>query len=82
MFIEKILQAEGGVVRYVLAEDNNRPVWFFIELDPMRYQEYKKALKSSQVNIHQYGRILLRGLGEAAPESVRTFMRRKYKSEC
>ncbi len=77
-FQNKILESEGGLVRYVTATEQGRRAWFFVRLFPEYYSEYKKLIKSNSFSLKKCGEILASGWGEAAPDDILQDMKKRY----
>ena len=81
-FTQKIVENEGGLVRYITATENGKTCWCFLKLIPDRYKDYKQNLRHDQMNIQDFGEVLLCGWGDNAPEVAKRIMRKKYKVVC
>ena len=77
-FVEKMMMAEGGVVRFIRALEQGRPCWYFLRLSPQHYNHYKQALKQSNMDIADYGEIIHAGWGDSPSEITKTIMRKRY----
>lgn len=81
-FTQKIVENEGGLVRYITATENGKTCWCFLKLIPEKYREYKLGIRKDQMNIRDYGEVLLCGWGESAPEIAKRVMRKRYDVIC
>ena len=81
-FAEKIIDKEGGLIRYITATKDGKPCWYFLKLHPAQYREYLKNLKLEQLNLNDFGEILLCGWGEHASSIAKKLMRKKYDVVC
>jgi hypothetical protein len=73
-FLEKIIKAENGMFRLVTAQENGNAAWFYIELHPHMYAEYKRVLKNGMLHtVSNYGKILQSGWGEA-PKEIKSML--------
>ncbi len=81
-FAQKLLVTEGGMVRLITANEKGKPAWFFVELNPAVYADYKRALRQDKMNIKDYGQILESGWGEMPPEEVTERMKDEYGVIC
>lgn len=77
-WVKKIIEQEGGLVRYITAKEKGRPCWYYLELDIEKYSEYKKALKSGNFTLTDYGKILKSGWGEKPDEETLKEMKERY----
>lgn len=76
--VEKIMEKDGGLVRYLTATEQGKPCWFFIRLNPASYREYTRHLRHQSMNIRDFGVILLGGWGKTAPAYAVRLMQKKY----
>lgn len=78
-FLQKIVQERGGAIRFIRAEENGTPCWFYLRLTPEKLAEYEAGLKAGDMNIRDFGKILESDWGDYPPEDVVRFMRDEYE---
>ena len=69
-FAAKLIDQRGGTTRIVNAIEDGKPCWFVLKVDPVRYMDYKEAIKRESVNLFDYGEIINSGWGEDVPDDV------------
>lgn len=80
-FAQKVLQERGGGIRFIQAEENGMPCWFYLRVDSNKIGAYKEALPSGEFNIVDFGEILESDWGNYPPKSVIDFIRSEYGFE-
>lgn len=77
-FMQRIVQERGGAIRFIRAEENGMPCWFYLRIDPAKLPEYEAALKTGIMDIRDYGQILESDWGAQPPADVLRFMKDTY----
>jgi hypothetical protein len=80
-FVNIILNKEGGDTRLITANEEGKPAWFVLKLDPLRYKEYKSAFRNERMNIIDYGQILASGWGNIN-QSLIANLKQKFPIAC
>lgn len=71
-FVEKIIEAENGKFRLITAKEAGETAWFYVEMHPYAYGEYKRALKNDTLdNLSNYCKIHQSGWGEPPAEIIK-----------
>ena len=78
-YMHRITQERGGDIRFIRAEENRKPCWFYLRLAPEKRNEYEQKIKSGNLNIRDYGQILESDWGHYPPPDVVSFMREEYQ---
>lgn len=81
-FAEKIVENEGGLVRYIEAVEQGERCWYFLKLFPTKYSEYKRKKRDGRMMMKEYGEILLCGWGDHAPDVAKHIMHKRYNVAC
>lgn len=80
-FTNKLIEKEGGDIRFILTTENDKPCWCYLKVEPSKFADYKRALKHKTMDIREYGEILYGGWGDYPPEDVVLFMEYIYGYE-
>ena len=78
-FAIKFIQAEGGEVRVLTAQEANKDAWFVLKLNPQNYTGYKASARSGSGNISDYGEIIESGWGKLSESEIRA-LKSKYQA--
>ena len=77
-YMHKITQERGGDIRFIRAEENQKPCWFYLKLSPEKRIEYEQIIKTGNLNIRDYGQVLESDWGYYPPQDVISFIRETY----
>lgn len=80
-YMQKIVQERGGAIRFIRAEENGAMCWFYLRITPEKLAEYEQALKTGNMNVRDYGKILESDWGAYPPADVISFMQDEYAFE-
>ena len=80
-FMSKVVEERGGAIRFIRAEEEGLPCWFYLKIDPSKLSEYEHKLKEGSMNIRDYGQILQSDWGNYPPADMISFMRETYAVE-
>ena len=71
---------EGRRVRLVRGKDHGRPVWHYVLVvdDEDTMHEFLEKIKSGQVDVADYGRVLHSGWGDDPPNDIRERLDEEY----
>jgi hypothetical protein len=78
-FADKLITQQGGLVRFITANERGRAGWYYLKLFPESYQEYCKKIKSGDLTLNHYGEIIARGEGTTPPAEVAQRMLDDYQ---
>ncbi|MDX1975727.1 MAG: hypothetical protein SFT92_08670 [Rickettsiales bacterium] len=59
-------------------DHSGRPAWYFVQVDSPKTQAFLRAVRSGNINLQSFGKIIDSGYGEQPPELVVEFMRKNY----
>jgi hypothetical protein len=78
-FAAKLLHEEGDqLVFLVTGKQNRQPVWCYALIAERKRVAFQQGLKSGQVKIGDYGRILFSGKGHVPPDDVQQIIKTHY----
>lgn len=80
-FTEKLIEREGGKIRFIKTTEKGRACWCYLQVDPLKFSAYKRALQQEVMNIRDYGEILQGDWGEFPPPEVIAYMQEIYHFE-
>lgn len=81
-FVNKIIDNEGGQIRFLKGEFIGIKCWYYLKLSPENYQKYKKIFSNSKdVNISEYGEVIESGWGDYPQQKVIDKMLKEYNFE-
>lgn len=69
-FTSRFIQQRGGSIRHVTGMEDNEPAWYIVQLDPVKFQDYKHAFDEEEMDLTQFGAILYSGWGAEAPSEL------------
>lgn len=78
LHMHKIRQERGEDIRFIRAYEKDGACWFYLKLDPDRRAEYELKIKTGNLNIRDYGKILESDWGDYPPREVVRFMKDTY----
>lgn len=77
-FAGKVIQQQGGGIRFVRATEQEKSCWFYVRIDDDKIGSYKRALKSDPLNLADYGAILKSGWGEMPSRNTQRYIHKRY----
>lgn len=79
-FRQKVLSQDGGLIRYIIGNENGQKCWFFLLLDGNNYLEFKSKFRTNSTVMYlpEYGEIIHSGWGEKAPNFVISSINHKF----
>ena len=80
-FAGKIIEKDGGLVRFITGVEAGKACWFFVEIDPLTYPDYKWHLRQGSMDVRDYGTILKCGWGDTPPQDIAQHMRQEYNAQ-
>lgn len=82
VYAMNIINQRGGEIRFIRAQEQGVPCWFYLRLEPARWSEYQQKLAAGgNMDIRDYGTILQSDWGGYPTADVIAFMRERYGYE-
>jgi hypothetical protein len=78
LHMHKIRQERGEDLRFIRAYEKDGACWFYLKLLPEKRAEYELKIKTGNLNIRDYGKILESDWGSYPPRDVVRFMKDTY----
>lgn len=67
-----------GEIYLSRGECGGRQTWHYLMVDKMKLPILLKEATRGEIDLRQYGNIIISGFGEQPPEEVRAFVLKKY----
>ena len=77
----KLIDAQGGAIRFIQGSQQGRECWFYLQVDPLKFNDYKKAVKQPSTRVGQYGKVLESGWGKQPSPAIIQYMLDEYAFE-
>lgn len=58
--------------------DGDKPAWYYLQVDELKQNAFRKHLESGALNLADFGTILHSGWGSVPPEPIMALMEEKY----
>ncbi len=78
---EKRKATQRELVYLVRGQSSGKPVWHYVLVDKLKQPLFEQMLKTGQLDVAQYGRVLYSGWSEHPPQDIMQAIERDYKSQ-
>ncbi|MEM7617109.1 MAG: hypothetical protein AAF195_01870 [Pseudomonadota bacterium] len=80
-----IIQSHRVELLYLIkGQDNDRPVWYYLEVDKKKVNLLKETIKkhgahaNGKINLSNYGKLIKCGWGEEPPYAIKKWVEEQY----
>jgi hypothetical protein len=78
-FANQIIKSRANTVCLIIAPVvDDRIAWYFIRVEPIKFDKFKIDVFNAATNLASYGEVLRRGFGKYPPQSVINEMQQEY----
>ncbi len=77
-FTEKVQSSKGDLVYLVRGKDAGKPAWHYVLIDKIKLPIFQQALKTGNIDVSEYGKVLESGWGENPPKEVTDAIKKQY----
>lgn len=77
-YAARLLAQHGGEIRLIQGDEQGRPCWFYLQIEPDAFIAYKTAIRTGFARLAEYGEILASGWGTTPPDAIMMRMRAKH----
>ena len=58
-----------------------RSAWYYVQIEPTKTLQFRNTLKTGQLTLTDFGKIIYSGFGENPPEEAKRLMKEMYNFE-
>lgn len=71
-FVDLVKSQQTGNLFLVTASDNDRPCWFYLDIDKNKVITFERKVKEkTPIDLEEWGRVIISGWGEEPPLKVK-----------
>lgn len=81
-FTASVAGSRADCIYLVRGNDSTgRPAWYYVEVDKLKKKIFESDAKKGQIQLTDYGRIIISAYGENPPDDVKKRMKDEYGFE-
>lgn len=78
-FVGKIVSQKDDLIWRVDGPDEvGRPFWYYIMLNPVKLESFKRKIGNEELDLNDFGKILKSGYGTEPPPETKEQMHREF----
>jgi hypothetical protein len=70
-YLAKLASSRTDLVYWVTGKEQGRDCWYYVLVDKPKLELFKAKLKSSYIQLYDYGKIIYSGWGKEPPEEIK-----------
>jgi hypothetical protein len=78
---DPIKKAQADLVYLVTGTDREKSAWYYVLVDRLKVRMFLQAMKSSSINLDDFGKVIYSAYGEKPPEEITNKVKEEYGIE-
>lgn len=76
-----INRASADLIYLVTGTDRDKSAWYYVLVDRLKVRMFLQAMKSSSINLDDFGKVIYSAYGEKPPEDITNKVKKEYGIE-
>jgi hypothetical protein len=79
--VDPIKKAQSELIYLVTGTDRDKSAWYYVLVDRLKVRMFLQAMKSSSINLDDFGQVIYSAYGEKPPEDITNKVKEEYGIE-